>query len=268
MNILKKFFVNSTQTAERKTKMVYVVYRLIAVGMLISQISMQRWGNVLLLGLTLVLFSAPYWIERKLKIELPNVLEVILISFVFSSTILGELSDFYGYFSAWDTALHAINGFLAGGVGFSLVYLMNKNIVGLNLTPLFISIMTFCFSMTVGVMWEFFEYSADQWLDFDMQKDRIVQEIHTVELGGGQNAVYHIEDIQRTVVESTDASGNTVETVIEGGYLDIGLIDTMKDLFVNLVGAVVFSVFGYLYVENDREKYTFLRNFIPKKKTK
>src|SRR5699024_5645673 len=166
--------------------------------MLINQIPMQRWGDALLLILTLVLFAIPQLVERVFKIEIPNLLELIIIVFILSSTILGELSDFYGYFKMWDTALHTLNGFLAAGIGFSLVYLLNRNAEGMNLSPIFLAIVTFCFSMTVGVMWEFFEYAADRWGNLDMQKDRIVQEINSVSIDVENNAVYRIEDIQRT----------------------------------------------------------------------
>lgn len=154
MNIIKKFFTSSTKTADKKIVAVYVLFRAIAVFMLINQIPMQRWGDAFLLVLTLALFAIPPLVERVFKIEIPNLLELIIILFIFSSTILEELSDFYGYFKIWDTALHTINGFLAAGVGFSLVYLLNKNAEGMNLTPLFLAIVTFCFSMTVGVMWD------------------------------------------------------------------------------------------------------------------
>lgn len=266
MNILKNFFTGSTTTASKKVVIVYVIFRAIAVFMLINQIPMQRWGDAFLLVLTLALFAVPQFVERMFKIEIPNLLELIIISFIFSSTILGELSDFYGYFKIWDTTLHTLNGFLAAGVGFSLVYLLNKNAEGINLSPLFLAIVTFCFSMTVGVMWEFFEYAGDRWMNLDMQKDRIVQQINSVSIGADSNDVYHIEDIQRTVIEGKDDSGNIIETVIDDGYLDIGIIDTMKDLFVNLIGAIVFSVLGYLYAHHDQRKYRFVRNFIPKKK--
>lgn len=266
MNFLRKFFTSSTTTANKKIVKVYVIFRAIAVFMLINQIPMQRWGDAFLLVLTLALFAIPQLVERVFKIEIPNLLELIIILFIFSSTILGELSDFYGYFKIWDTALHTLNGFLAAGVGFSLVYLLNKNVEGIKLSPLFLAIVTFCFSMTVGVMWEFLEYSADRWMNLDMQKDRVVQQINSVSIGTENNVVYHIKNIGRTVIESTDDSGNRMETVVEDGYLDIGIIDTMKDLFVNLLGAIVFSVFGYLYAQHGQKKYEFVRNFIPKKR--
>ncbi|HBT4521985.1 TPA: hypothetical protein MB171_002834, partial [Enterococcus faecium] len=154
---------------------------------------------------------------------------------------------FYGYFSMWDTFLHAFSGFLAGGVGFSLVYLLNKNTKTMNLTPLLLAVVSFCFSMTVGVMWEFVEFSADKLLQFDMQKDTIIQQINSVELSKDGNTVYHVPDITRTIIESQNADGKTDKTIIQNGYLDVGIMDTMKDLFVNFIGAVVFSVFGYLY---------------------
>lgn len=263
MKILKKVFTSSTRTANKKLISVYVIFRSIAVFMLINQFIMHRWGNAFILVLTLVLFMIPQLIERFFNIEFPNLLELIIIAFIFSSTILGELSDFYGYFKMWDTALHTLNGFLAAGVGFSLVYLLNKNTEGMRLSPLFLAIVTFSFSMTVGVLWEFFEYSADRWMGLDMQKDRTVQQLNSVSIGTEKNQVYSIDHIQRTVIEGRDDAGNIIETVIEGGYLDIGIIDTMKDLFVNLIGAIVFSILGYLYSQHDQKRYRFVRNFIP-----
>lgn len=264
MSFLKHFFTLSTSTADKKTKIVYVVFRAIAVFMLINQLIMQRYNNALILILTLILFLIPCAIERVLKIEIPNVLEIIIISFIFSSTILGELSDFYGAFTIWDTALHTLTGFLAAGIGFSLVYLLNKNAKGVNLSPLFLALVSFCFSTTIGVMWEFGELSADNLLKIDMQKDRVVHQINSVAIGPGRNDVYRIPNIEETTIKNRDDDGETQETVING-YLDIGLIDTMKDLFVNLIGAIVFSIFGYLYALHDDQKYTFVEHFIPTK---
>src|SRR5699024_12719946 len=152
-------------------------------------------------------------VEHVFKIEVPNLLELIIISFIFSSTIMGELSDFYGYFKFWHTVLHTLNGFLAASVGFSLVYLLNKNAKSLNLTPLFLAIVTFCFSMTGGVMWEFIEYSADRWMDLDMQKDRRVQETDSGSIGAERNVVYQIKDTEGTGIERKDEPGNRRATM-------------------------------------------------------
>ena len=83
----------------------------------------------------------------------------------------------------------------------------------------------------------------------------------SVELNpSGENIPIKINDIEKTQIYTKD--GNI--TIIENGYLDIGIIDTMKDLFVNFIGAIVFSVIGFLYVKN-RDKYKFTENFIPVK---
>ena len=115
--------------------------------------------------------------------------------------------------------------------------------------------------MTIGVLWEFFECTMDQLFLLDMQKDTIVHSIGSVMLDpeGGNNpvAIHNITDV---IVVTADGSQIPLGL---GGYLDIGILDTMKDLFVNFIGAVVFSFIGYFYVKN-RGKGWFARRFIPK----
>ena len=104
--------------------------------------------------------------------------------------------------------------------------------------------------MTIGVLWEFFEYGMDQFVGLDMQKDSYVETIRTVTLDPEQsNQVVTIDDISKTVLY--DESGNEIMEISH--YLDIGLHDTMQDLFVNFIGAFVFSVFGYLYILNQKQ---------------
>ena len=175
----------------------------------------------------------------------------------------GEINNFYGNIPHWDTMLHTMNGFLAAGIGFSLVDLLNENSKNIHLTPIFVSIVAFCFSMTIGVLWEFFEYSADRYFKYDMQKDYVINNISTVTLDKNkENNAVKINDIDYTILYNS--SGDEI-AIIEGGYLDIGIIDTMKDLFVNFLGAISFSSIGFVYIK-DREKYKFAHHFIPKKK--
>lgn len=108
---------------------------------------------------------------------------------------------------------------------------------------------------------QFFEFSADNFTKIDMQKDRVITQISSVAINANNNAPVWVKDIVKTQIYSKDGSVMT----IENGYLDIGLIDTMKDLFVNFLGAVIFSIIGFLYIQN-REKYKFAEGFIPKKK--
>lgn len=198
-------------------------------------------------------------IESKFQIKLPDVFEIIVYFFIFSAEILGEINNFYGIIPFWDTMLHTINGFLAAGVGYSLFNLLNKNSKHIKLSPAYLSLVAFCFSMTIGVVWEFFEYTMDKVFLVDMQKDQIVDRISSVSLDpDASNRAIVVKDINKTILYD---SNDNVLTVVEGGYLDIGINDTTKDLVVNFIGAFVFSVFGYFYTINS-EKHALASNFI------
>lgn len=162
---------------------VYVVLRLLVVSVMIAQLFNRDYFNAFLCALTLVLFTIPAFIEHKLNIDVPNTLEVIILLFIFSAEILGEIRSYYLQFPYWDTMLHTINGFLMAAIGFSLIDILNRSErMALNLAPIFVGLFAFCFSMTVGVLWEFFEFSMDQLAGMDMQKDTIVSTIHSVSL--------------------------------------------------------------------------------------
>ena len=174
---------------------------------------------------------------------------------------MGEVNAFYVVVPNWDTMLHTINGFLAAAVGFSMVLLLNDDErLTFDLSPFFLALVAFCFSMTIGVLWEFFEFSADMLFHTDMQKDTVVNAIYTVALDPTRsNRVVAIPNIQDVVING--------ESLGLGGYLDIGLIDTMKDLFVNFIGAVVFSVAGFFYARSKGQKKMAALGFVPSKKT-
>ena len=261
---MKKFAQKMKQKYKKKNKktiLVYLILRLLVIFAMVSQILLGNIGNAALCILALILFTLPTIISEKFNIGIPGVLEAIIYLFIFATSILGEINNFYGIIPFWDTMLHTLNGFLCAGIGFSLVDLLNQNNKNINLSPLYVAIVAFCFSMTIGILWEFYEYSADHLFRLDMQKDTIVQNISSVELNPNkENIPIKVDNIEKTQIYSS----NGTITTIEGGYLDLGLTDTIKDLFVNFIGAVVFSTFGYLYIKN-RDKYTFFKNFIPVK---
>lgn len=239
---------------------VYLLLRFLVILVMVRQIFLHNYWNAFLCILVLIQFLIPYFITKKLKIKLPSIFEIIILLFIFSSEVLGEIQNFYGVFKHFDTVLHTLNGFLCAAVGFSLIDLCNNNSEKFNLSPLYLTIVAFCFSMTIGVLWEFLEYSIDKVMLSDMQKDKLVTKISSVWLNpDGKNKAIVVDNINKTIIYSDSG-----ETVIEGGYLDLGLNDTMKDLIVNFVGAVVFSFFGYLYVIN-RDKYKIAEKFMPKK---
>ena len=240
---------------------VYMTLRALVILVMILQILNRNFENVFLCALTLVLLIMPSLIQINLKIELPTALEIIMLLFIFAAEILGEIQAYYVKIPMWDTVLHTLNGFLMAAIGFALVDILNRNKkISFQLSPAFLAVVAFCFSMTIGVIWEFFEFGMDQIFHLDMQKDTIVNTIYSVMLDpAGGNRVVGVTGIRDVAVNG--------ESLGLGGYLDIGLLDTMEDLLVNFIGATVFSIIGYFYVKN-RGKGKFARRFIPRLKTK
>lgn len=247
---------------EKKAVMIlYTFLRISVILVMLAQLFNRNFENVFLCLLTLILFALPTMLERKLDIDLPNTLEVIILLFIYAAEILGEIGAYYVTFPHWDTVLHTINGFLCAAIGFSLLDILNRNSrVRFHLSPLYLAIVAFCFSMTVGVVWEFFECTMDQLFFLDMQKDTILQNFGTILLDPtGGNHPMVLRDIADVIVVFSDGSQKSLGL---GGYLDPGLLDTMEDLFVNFIGAMIFSVIGYFYVLS-RGKGRFVRRFIP-----
>ena len=130
--------------------------RLSVVGMLVAQIFNGNFENVYTCILALILFTIPSLIERRLHIDLPDTLEIIILLFIYAAEILGEIQEYYVLIPFWDDILHTLNGFLFAAVGFSLVNILNRDKrVMLRLSPFYMAVMAFCFSMTIGVLWEF-----------------------------------------------------------------------------------------------------------------
>ena len=229
----------------------YSILRLLVVLIAIRTIMLHNYEATVTCLLVLALFFVPSLLEETLKIKIPPLLEGIIYCFIFAAEILGELGHFYTQFPIWDTMLHTLNGFLFAAVGFSTVDLLNRTSKNINLSPLYLTMVAFCFSMTIGVLWEFFECGADIFLGQDMQKDFIVDHFQSVKLDPtNSQQVIHVDDITGTVIQT--ASGKTF--TIDGGYLDIGILDTMKDLLVNFIGAVVFCSFGFAFLKHGEKR--------------
>lgn len=246
---------------KRSVTLVYILLRTSVVLVMLAQIFNRNFENVFLCVLTLLLFMMPSVMKRKLDVELPNTLEIIILLFIYAAEILGEIGAYYVTFPYWDTVLHTLNGFLCAAIGFSLVDILNRSSSErFNLSPLYMAIVAFCFSMTVGVIWEFFECTMDQLFFLDMQKDTVVSAIGSIMLdaSGGNHPVV-IKNITDVIIVQADGTQTALGL---GGYLDIGLLDTMEDLFVNFIGALTFSIIGYFYVKSRGEN-KFAKRFIP-----
>lgn len=247
---------------KRSSLVIYLILRFLVIICMILQILRGDLNNALLCLLSLILLFAPLFIQNKFEITLPNDLEIAIYLFIFSAEILGEIDNFFGIIPYWDIILHTINGFLATAVGFSLVDLLNKNSKNINLSPFYLCLVAFCFSMTIGVLWEFFEYGCDKFLNVDMQKDTVIQKISSVALNpDGENKAVVVDDIGKTIIY--DTNGDVLQ-VIDNGYLDIGLNDTIEDLFVNFIGAIVFSCFAFFDLKHNRSN-SFINRFVPTK---
>ena len=227
------------KTEKRAVLITYLILRLLVVTALILSLLTGNYDSAFICVLVLVLFLLPAFLEGRFSLELPSPLEIIIIVFIFAAEILGELSNYYVRYPHWDTLLHTTWGFLCAAVGYSLVDILNRTErFKFSLSPLFLAIVAFCFSMTIGVIWEFFEFSMDRLLQLDMQKDTVIHAFSSVTLDASlQNIPIRIENIESVLVNG--------EELGLGGYLDIGLYDTMEDLFVNFLGALVFSIVGF-----------------------
>ncbi len=230
----------------RKDKLsffIYITLRAVVIVIGVLQFFNGNYENALLCAFTLVLFLLPPFVQKTFNVELPTTLEIIVLVFTFAAQILGELAEYYMRFALWDTMLHTTTGFFAAAIGLSLIDLLNRSDrFQIKLSPFFVAMVSFCFSMTVGVLWEFFEFSMDVFFHTDMQKDSILHTVASVALHpDGKNVPIILSEIEEVAVNGKPLG--------LGGYLDIGLYDTMKDLAVNFVGAVVFSVIGFFYTK-------------------
>ena len=235
---------------------VYLVLRLLVLATLVSSVIRSEYESAFICLLVLVLFMLPFFIQQNFGIELPSTLEIIILLFIFAAEILGELECYFITFPYWDSMLHTTTGFLCAATGFALIDILNRNSrIKFELSPIYVALAAFCFSMTVGVLWEFFEFGMDRIFHMDMQKDTVVSSITSVMLDPTN------KNIPVTIDGITSVTVNGQELGF-GGYLDIGLYDTMEDLFVNFIGAVVFSTIGYFYIKH-RGKGKLAKAFIP-----
>ena len=261
------FISRAKETMRRKRAeqpvvfVLYFVLRALVLVTLVRSAFLGHYEHMMLCVLTLVLLLVPSLIEHTLDIELPDLLESIILLFIFAAEILGEIDAFYIRIPFWDTILHTTWGFLCAGIGFALFDILNRSDSSkIKLTPLYMAVSAVAFSMCIGACWEIFEYLADSFISVDMQKDTLVQTINTVWLDPtNSNVTIPVRDIVSTQI--TLASGEVIQ--IPGGYLDIGIHDSMADLIVNLIGALVFAVIGFAYVKT-RDSNSLAARFIPR----
>ena len=229
----------------------------------IRQILAGDVGHSVLCGVSLVLIFLPLLLQKYMKIYMPGPLAALLALSVFASAVLGEVEQYYLVYPHWDTVLHGVDGFVTAALGFALMDVMNHN-PAFHFVPFpkWVGLWTFCFSMTVGLIWEFVEFLCDWFLKTDMQKDILRQKLSTIWFTGDTGTTTQMIDIQQTVITGYQ-NGKLTDWTISGGFLDIGLLDTMQDLLACGVGALIFVVLlsGYL---KTRRITPGQKNWIPK----
>ena len=151
----------------------------------------------------------PSLLKRTLNLVIPSKMMLLFAVFLYCAIYLGEVRAFYYNVPHWDTILHTLSGAMLGALGFSVINFLNKtDRVPMNLSPLFVVVFAFCFALALGVVWEIYEFTADALLHTNMQK---------FALESGEPLV------------GRDA-----------------LMDTMKDLIVDTLGALAMSIIGYI----------------------
>lgn len=217
----------------------WLVLRFLVLVALVRSAMQGYYENVFTCLLVLALFMLPSIIQQRLGVSFPSALQIVILCHIFASEILGELACYYVNVPFWDTIMHTVWGFLCAAVGYALVDILNRNNPGrFHLSPAYLAIVAFCFSMTIGVLWEFIEFAADRLFLMDMQKDTVITQFSSVLL----DATHSNIPVPVTGISDVAVNG---ESLGLGGYLDIGLFDTMEDLFVNFLGAVTFALIGY-----------------------
>jgi hypothetical protein len=166
--------------------------------------------------LGLAILFLPSALERKLKITFSNAMHIFFVLFLFAAIILGEVRGFYRKFFHWDTILHTLSGVMLSSFGFCIIDIINRNErINLGLSDGFMSFFSFCFAVMLDTMWEIIEFIMDAAMELNMQQ-------------------YILPN----------------GTVLTGRY---ALADTMKDLIVDALGALLISVIGYILLKKRKK---------------
>jgi hypothetical protein len=206
-----------------KTEQIYFsfiwIIRLLLISALFIEGFYQQWEFFFVTTLALILTLIPYFFEKKLNIKTPLGFHLFIILFIYAGIYLGEVRNFYYRFLWWGTMLHVLAGFAMGLIGFAIIFLFYKA-NKIKAHPLMISIFAFCFSNTLSIIWEIFEFSMDTFFGLNMQKT----------------------------------------------HIGTGVTDTMIDMIVNAIGALIASIIGYIYLKTGRSKlYNKIIKFILRK---
>ena len=150
---------------------VLFVLQAVMVAELVLLVANERWMHVFLVASVIAGTLTPELLRRQLRVEIPSEVQVLAALFVFAAIFLGEVRDYYERVWWWDGALHATAGLLLGLLGFIIVHALNaRRDVQLQMKPSFVALFAFLFSVSLGTLWEIFEFAMDQLFGLNMQK--------------------------------------------------------------------------------------------------
>jgi hypothetical protein len=160
---------------EKVRKVIALFFNILYLVSGITAIIAENWLSLFIVVLGLLLMFLPSFLEHRLKVDFPSELEIAILLFLIASIYFGEIKDYYFRFWWWDTVLHLLSATMIAMIGFSLIYILNDyKKVKLNLSPFFMVLFVFCFTVALGALWEIFEFSIDQIFGANMQKSGIV----------------------------------------------------------------------------------------------
>lgn len=207
-----RFKIFLIKIISNRQKIIIGFFRVFLALAVLGSIYELNWMSLFVSFLALVLSFSPDFLRRRYRIALPRSLQIFIIIFIFAGLFLGEVRSFYLKYWWWDSLLHLLSGVALGFTGFLIIYILYKT--GKFSTNRFLlSMLAFCFALALGALWEIFEFLMDKLFFLDMQKARNLCEIGAL-------------------------------------YCDtrLGVIDTMRDLILDSIGALYASITGYLFL--------------------
>ena len=244
----------------------YILTRVIFIAAALLSVLKGDYLTAFLCVLALAVFMLPPVINKKFNIELPGGLELSAVIFTFMCVIGGELGYFYAQFPFWDKFLHTFSGFLISAIGLALIEFLNKSKKSVfKLSPFFVVAFAFCFSLSVEVIWEVFEFAVDTLSGTtDMQADYYVTEFASKKAGGEKFPTpVVVEGIESVIINFGDGR----EALVLPGYIDLGIADTMIDIIVGAIGAFIFCTVEFIALtKRNRHAKRISESFVPKKR--
>ncbi|WP_439154100.1 hypothetical protein [Yoonia sp.] len=156
----------------------------------LTAIIMGRWELGFVALATFGLATAPAILASRLDIALPMPFLAATTLFIFASFFMGEAFDFYEKVWWWDLALHGASAVGFGLIGFLFVFMLFEG-DRYAAPPAAMAFIAFCVAITMGSLWEVFEYLMDLSFDLNMQKtglDDTMEDIIVNALGGAIGA--------------------------------------------------------------------------------